>query len=239
MAGPLPQPGDTAARCARRGRLAGYPPVRAALATLGLLAGLAACAVPGSVGTTGGAAQTAGEAGVPAAQQIVGVVPTGTPEPVQQRNTGGGGPPSVVLPLEGAPLRPDVPALPPPFPTATLAPGPAAAATRNAATAIAGATSIAGTATALPAQNIVIQDFAFSPSTLTIRPGQTVIWRNLDISMHQITGGDFDSGRLYKGQYWAVKHEKPGVFSYFCTIHPSMQAQITVTQPSGAQTFSS
>ena len=216
-----------------QGRHTRWP--RAAFAALGVWAGLAACAVPGSGSPAG--ARTAGEPGAAAVQQIIGVVPTGTPELVQQRNTGSSGPPSAPLPLQSQPLKPDVPPLPPPFPSPTLAPAAAAAATRNAATAIAGATSFAGTAT--PAQTIVIQDFAFNPATMTVKPGTTVFWRNLDVSAHQITGGDFDSGRLYKGQYWAVKYEKPGVFTYICSFHPSMQAQITITEPPGAQTLSS
>jgi plastocyanin len=82
-----------------------------------------------------------------------------------------------------------------------------------------------------------MQDLAFSPATLTVRPGTNVIWRNLDRVQHQVQGGEFDSGPVPSGRYWATLLEKPGRYAFICSFHPTMRAEITVspdpTRPEG------
>jgi plastocyanin len=195
----------------------------------------AACAVPGLSSPSGPAAVPAGQ---PESVQVLNVIPTETPFPVQEAPTPPTGPVPTALTVDRTPVAPDLPKLSPP-PTATLISSAAAAATANAATVTASIANAAATATALPMQDIRIQDFAFSPPTLTIPPGTTVRWVNLDPSVHQVTGPDFDSGRMPRGQSWAAKMEKQGKFDYICSIHPTMKAQIVVTEPSVAERFSS
>lgn len=75
-----------------------------------------------------------------------------------------------------------------------------------------------------------IEKFRFVPAELSIRPGDSVEWINLDIAPHTATGDDgvWDSGRLNKGQSNWVAFSEPGVQAYFCRYHPSMRGQITV-----------
>lgn len=126
------------------------------------------------------------------------------------------------------PLPPEHTQIPAP-PTRTLQPAAAAAATTYAATAAAGATTFAGTATALPAQNIRIENFAFAPTTLTVPAGTQIVWRNFDASKHQIAGGEFDSNQVNRGEYWSTVVRKPGKYTYFCSFHPTMTGEIIVT----------
>lgn len=141
-----------------------------------------------------------------------------------------------------APLPPDTTALaatPAVPPAPTLIPQAALAATANAATAVARQSRVAATATAVPTQQIAVQSFTFTPQTITVPPGTTVVWRNLDAATHQVAGSDFDSGRIPSGQYWAMQFLRPGTFDYVCSIHPTMRGQIVVSPTSAAQQFSS
>ena len=127
----------------------------------------------------------------------------------------------------------------PPVPTPTLQPQARQAATANAGTATAAARSAIASATAQPAQTILIQNFAFLPATLTVTAGTTVIWRNMDAATHQIAGGDFDSGFIFEGQYWSTRIERAGHYSYYCNFHPTMRGTIVVTPSSQAPQVSS
>jgi plastocyanin len=71
----------------------------------------------------------------------------------------------------------------------------------------------------------------FEPNVLRVDAGQTVTWTNRDPDPHTVTGvaesfGDYTE--LSEGG--AVTHEfhDPGVFPYFCVIHPSMVGAIVV-----------
>jgi plastocyanin len=76
----------------------------------------------------------------------------------------------------------------------------------------------------------------FSPGNLTVKVGSTVTWLNKDPVAHTVTSSSvpsgaapFDSGvRLY-GQSFSFKFTQPGVYHYYCTIHPSMTGVIVVT----------
>ena len=129
------------------------------------------------------------------------------------------------------PLPPATPAIPTmaPPPRPELDAGSQAAATANAATAVAQSTRMSATATARPAQVIRIQDLAFQPATLTVPPGTAVIWQNADRVMHQVKGGEFDSGRLAAGISWSSIMERPGRYAFICSFHPTMRAEITVS----------
>ena len=82
-------------------------------------------------------------------------------------------------------------------------------------------------ATSTP-NTINIQSFAFSPSTLTINKGDMVTWVNLDSVAHTVTSASFDSGSLAKGQSYNFTFNQVGIFTYNCTVHPSMQGVVIV-----------
>src|SRR5205807_1773041 len=80
-------------------------------------------------------------------------------------------------------------------------------------------------APAAPGQ-IVIDNFAFAPATLTVAAGTTVTWINRDEEPHTVMSGDqqasFKSPALDTNDKFAFTFTKPGTYKYFCTIHSHM-----------------
>ena len=73
--------------------------------------------------------------------------------------------------------------------------------------------------------------FSFSPASLTIMLGATVIWKNMSSAPHTITSDDgqtFDSGNIPPGGTYQFKFTTPGSFPYHCNIHPYMRATINL-----------
>ena len=79
--------------------------------------------------------------------------------------------------------------------------------------------------------DIVIDNFSFSPKTFTVPPGATVTWINHDNVPHVVTSTDdqFKKSPVLKtGQRFSNTFATAGTYSYFCSIHPRMTAQIIV-----------
>lgn len=71
--------------------------------------------------------------------------------------------------------------------------------------------------------------FAFSPTTLTITAGTTVIWKNMSSAPHTVTSDDgktFDSGTMPIGGTFRFTFTTSGTFPYHCNYHPYMRATI-------------
>ena len=84
---------------------------------------------------------------------------------------------------------------------------------------------------AAPSPHIVhVKDFAFQPATLTISAGERVTFQNDDDEAHTVTATDksFDSAGLDSGQSWTHTFDKPGIYTYFCALHPYMKGKIVV-----------
>ncbi|TMQ30817.1 MAG: hypothetical protein E6K70_23545 [Planctomycetota bacterium] len=83
-----------------------------------------------------------------------------------------------------------------------------------------------------PVQEIVIDNFTFSPATVTIAPGTRVVWINHDDVPHTATSTSkpkrFESGTLDTDDKFAHVFTEPGTYSYFCAVHPKMTGQIIV-----------
>jgi len=75
---------------------------------------------------------------------------------------------------------------------------------------------------------VSIMDFAYSPANLTVAPGTTVIWTNMDAVAHTVTGDYFTSDTLNSGDSYVYTFDKSGVYNYFCSIHPKMKGKVTV-----------
>lgn len=77
---------------------------------------------------------------------------------------------------------------------------------------------------------VTIQNFAFLPANLTIKKGETVTFTNKDGVGHSATADDksFDTGVLAQNESKTVTFDKPGTYTYHCSVHPSMKAEITV-----------
>ncbi|HEY9013595.1 MAG TPA: plastocyanin/azurin family copper-binding protein [Gemmatimonadales bacterium] len=74
-----------------------------------------------------------------------------------------------------------------------------------------------------PGSTVTIQDFSFSPASLTITAGTTVHWMNNGPSAHTTTSdtGIWDSGILNApGGSFDFTFTQPGTFPYHCRLHP-------------------
>jgi LPXTG-motif cell wall-anchored protein len=83
---------------------------------------------------------------------------------------------------------------------------------------------------AAASQSVTIRDYAFSPGTVTVRPGDTVTWTNRDGVRHSATAedGSFDTGLLGRGQSGEHTFREAGTYQYVCTPHPNMQGTVVV-----------
>lgn len=84
------------------------------------------------------------------------------------------------------------------------------------------------TADAATSTAVSIQDFQFQPATITIEPGDTVVWTNLDFTAHNVTGDGFVSGNLGNGAQFAHDFTDVGTFAYLCTLHSGMTGTVEV-----------
>lgn len=77
---------------------------------------------------------------------------------------------------------------------------------------------------------VTIEGTSFQPDRLTVAVGDTVVWINKDPFPHTATStaGAFDSGSIAPEKSWKFKAAKTGEFSYICSLHPTMKAQLTV-----------
>jgi plastocyanin len=80
---------------------------------------------------------------------------------------------------------------------------------------------------------ITIKNFAFNPSSLTVKTGTVVTWVNNDGVTHTIvsdTGSPapFSSDPVSPGASYTVTFTQPGTYMYHCSIHPSMKGTIIV-----------
>src|SRR5258706_14378411 len=77
---------------------------------------------------------------------------------------------------------------------------------------------------------IVIENFAFSPSDVTVTPGTKVTWVNKDEAPHTATSTDkkFNSGGLDTDDKFSFVFNDKGDYPYFCALHPQMKATIKV-----------
>jgi plastocyanin len=77
---------------------------------------------------------------------------------------------------------------------------------------------------------IHMKDDAFTPKTLTVHAGTTVLFVNEDDDAHTVTAvdGTFDSKGLDTNGTWRHRFTKPGTYKIFCELHPFMRATIVV-----------
>jgi plastocyanin len=73
-----------------------------------------------------------------------------------------------------------------------------------------------------------IKNYEFSPAALMVNVGDTIIWKNGDVTPHTATGKGFNSGSIEAGGSWSFTAKKKGSFAYICTFHPTMKGKIIV-----------
>jgi plastocyanin len=74
-----------------------------------------------------------------------------------------------------------------------------------------------------------IDNFTFEPSTLTVKVGTTVSWKNRDDIPHTVvSAGKFRSKPLDTGDGFSFTFTATGDYAYFCSLHPHMTGTIKV-----------
>jgi plastocyanin len=80
------------------------------------------------------------------------------------------------------------------------------------------------------AATIKIDNFAFGPPDLTVAAGTTVTWTNEDGEVHRVNDdhNGFSSAALDTNDSYSHTFTTPGIYHYFCSIHPYMVGKIVV-----------
>lgn len=75
-----------------------------------------------------------------------------------------------------------------------------------------------------------IDNFSFSPATLTVKAGTSITWTNRDDIPHTVVADDksFKSKVLDTNEKFTFTPTKPGTYPYFCSIHPKMTGKLVV-----------
>jgi plastocyanin len=75
-----------------------------------------------------------------------------------------------------------------------------------------------------------IDNFSFAPQRVTVKAGTTVTWENGDDIPHNIvsTTKVFRSKVLDTDESFSFTFATPGVYDYFCALHPHMTGTIVV-----------
>jgi len=80
-------------------------------------------------------------------------------------------------------------------------------------------------------KSVSIDDFAFSPASLSVSKGTKVVWNFDDSATHNVTVRSgpkrFHSQDKRSGSF-SKKLKKAGTYKIFCSIHPDMKQTITV-----------
>jgi plastocyanin len=77
---------------------------------------------------------------------------------------------------------------------------------------------------------VKIDNFTFNPARLVVRPGETVTWINEDDIPHTVASVTklFRSKALDTDDRFSFTFTTPGVYEYFCSLHPHMKATVVV-----------
>lgn len=78
---------------------------------------------------------------------------------------------------------------------------------------------------------VALEKNCFQPTVVRVDPGQQVEFTNEDPDAHTVTGvanswGTYDE--LGEGDTVSYQFDEPGVFPYFCVLHPSMVGAVVV-----------
>jgi plastocyanin len=80
---------------------------------------------------------------------------------------------------------------------------------------------------------VTIDNFFFTPGTITVKAGTTVTWTNKDDIPHGIGSANNafpKSKALDTDDSYSFTFATPGTYQYFCYLHPKMVGSIVVEQ---------
>jgi plastocyanin len=79
---------------------------------------------------------------------------------------------------------------------------------------------------------VKIDNFSFTPVTLTVTAGTTVTWTNRDDIPHTVVSADdaktFKSKVMDTDEKFSFTFTKAGTYTYFCSVHPKMTGTVVV-----------
>lgn len=75
---------------------------------------------------------------------------------------------------------------------------------------------------------VIIRGMEFLPAKLEIKAGDTVEWKNDDITPHTATCASFDSGSIAPDESWRHTFTAAEEIAYACTFHPGMKGVVSV-----------
>jgi plastocyanin len=75
---------------------------------------------------------------------------------------------------------------------------------------------------------VTIDGMRFEPVQLTIRPGDRIVWVNMDLVPHTVTQQSFDSHTIAPGARWSHVVRQAGRYPYACALHPTMTGVVIV-----------
>lgn len=87
-----------------------------------------------------------------------------------------------------------------------------------------------GTVNAASAAEVKIDNFTFTPATLTVPVGAQVTWTNRDDIPHTVVSDDqaIKSKALDTDDKFTFTFSKAGTYTYFCSLHPKMKGKVVV-----------
>lgn len=79
--------------------------------------------------------------------------------------------------------------------------------------------------------SVSISDTGYSPQTLHIQAGTTVVWRNYGNMPHTVTFNNYslNSGTISPGSSFSHTFTTSGTWNYYCQFHPSMTGSVVVS----------
>ena len=81
-----------------------------------------------------------------------------------------------------------------------------------------------------PANEVFLQNTAFTPGSITVAVNTTIKWTNKDGFTHTVTSNSalFDSGNIPSNGTYSHQFTTTGTFPYHCSIHSSMTGTVIV-----------
>jgi len=78
------------------------------------------------------------------------------------------------------------------------------------------------------AREVNIYEFRYNPDPVRVPAGSTIAWSNSDATPHTVTAddGSWGSANLAQGDGFIATFDEPGVYAYYCVLHPPAQLGI-------------
>ena len=78
-------------------------------------------------------------------------------------------------------------------------------------------------------KTVVVDNFKFSPATVSVKKGDTVTWSfRRDAAPHNAKGSGGISSRTMRTGTYKKKFTRSGTFRYVCTLHKNMKGTVRV-----------